>query len=237
MTFIGVDFSAAPIDQLMYALNATEGTDRYYRCRLNAATALYNTFSTSDGANGELIVTNTASSSAAAEYQYAHYAGSIFAEDSTAYYRTGSVAFPVSNQKISFRVDTASGVGSANVGRVNIPTRFAELSQTASDAIVLHLISTDATLTDADIWARVTHSDGTNNHVPVQVESVTDAFKPLRSSSSLASSTEAWNDETGMTKYQLTVQTSGGMDGSPEIALYVAKPSLTFYICPQPELA
>jgi hypothetical protein len=178
------------------------------------------------------LVTNSAATSEAAEYQYYYngwggLAGGMVA-DETSIYRDGSTAFP-SGQRTSLKVTTGSFAYRTQSAVFDMPLRYSELSNTGT--ITIHLLSSD-TLTDADIWATATYPDGTNKHTPNYVESVTEAFNPFRTGTPLTPNTESWTGRVAENRYEISLDTSAfpGSDSYPLIRIYVAKPNATLFI-------
>lgn len=205
-------------------------------CKINASATLVEEDFTKQGHRA--IITNTASTSAAAEYQYYNQGMHGAAEDDTSIYRDNSTAFP-SGQKISLKVVTSSVANAGAPFAFDVPTRYAELSNAASDNIKLYILSS-ATLYDSDIWAEVVYPDGTNaheyNYLSTRHTEILDT-----NGTELSTNTESW---TGMgspleNKYEINLDTSAdaGSDCVPIIRLYVAKASTTLYVCPTLELS
>jgi hypothetical protein len=202
---------------------------RLYNCKLNAATVLSSELSAKR--NLAIYTYNTADTSAAAEYQYHYESAEISVDDETSIYRNGSTAFP-SGTKTSLKcVTLAACIGPRFVG-FDFPTRYAELSNTASDTLRIYITSS-VVLTDAEVWADVMYPDSADSRTPNNAQSVAAAFNPLRTGTTLSTNTESWTG--GLTyKYHIDIDTSGnaGADCWPTIRVYVAKPSATIYFCP-----
>ena len=177
-----------------------------------------------------VLVANSATTSAAAEYQYYYQAGPDQVEDETSIYRDGSTAFP-SGQRISLKYVTGTAVSQEYPFVVEAPTRFAELSNAASDVLRVYILSS-AALTDADIRVEVIYPDGTNKHISNIAES--SDFDPFATGTTLTTNTEAWTGRTAENRYHIDIDTSGdaGADCVPSIRVHVAKPSATIYFCP-----
>jgi hypothetical protein len=118
-----------------------------------------------------------------------------------------------------------------------MPARYCELSSTASDNIRIYFanITSNADLTDTNLWATVSYPDGTNQH--------TFNLATNRNTDFLAAGTKhttdsgsAWKDGgsdlTGYDEQYMDIDTSGdvGADGVPIITIYCGEPSITFYI-------
>lgn len=174
-----------------------------------------------------LHATQSSTASADSEYQYAHVAAGIVVEDEVSIYRDGSTAFP-SGEKISLKAVTDAGATQAIPAWFELPTRYAELSNTASDLIRVYILSS-ASLTDLDVWAIAHYPDGTNKHVGNLV--TTKPTDILATGTTLDTNTEAWTGRTAEYRYQIDLDTSGdaGADCVPTIRLYVAKASATIY--------
>lgn len=202
------------------------------RCQLNASVAFSN--ENFYLPNQRMLITRSSSSSAAAEYQYHFKAPHGTVDDDTSFYRDGSTAFPDSSQKISLKCQTLSTASREMPFVFDYPLIYAPLSSTATDVLTLYILCS-ATLTDADVSAELLYPDGTNKNVSNRVESVTDAFDPLRTGSTLSTNTESWTGRTTENRYQVQLDTSGdaGADTVPSVLrVSVTKASTTIYFCP-----
>lgn len=181
--------------------------------------------------NHRMLVQNSSSVSAEAEYQYLYQAGGGQVEDETSIYRDGSTVFP-SGQKVSLKCVTSTLANVAEPFKFDAPVRYAELSDTASDKVRVYLLSS-ATLTDMDVWAELIYPDGTSKHIYNLVTSKTSDVLE-NSGTALTTNTETWTGRTTENRYQIDLDTSGdaGADCVPIIRVYVAKASTTIYFCP-----
>lgn len=177
------------------------------------------------------LITGTSNTSVAQEYQYCYGDGAGRVEETTAIYRDGSQSFP-SGQKISLDCNTTTLAAPGRPFVFDFPTRYAELSNTATDTLRLYFMCANA-LDDGDVWAEVIYPDGTNKHTPNYLSSVTNAFDPFRTAGSLDTNTEAWTGRTTENRYHIDIDTStdAGADCVPIIRVYVAKASTTIYFC------
>ena len=170
------------------------------------------------------------------EYQYLVGQAGCLVEDETSIYRDGSAAFP-STEKISLKCTTGTGHSKHVPFWFDCPTRYAELSSTASDVIRLYIMSSDTLNTD-DVWVEAIYPDGTTAYVSNAV-TTRPADILLDSTTPLDTNTEAWTGRTAENRYQIDIDTSGdpGADCVPTIRVYVAKASSTIYFCPTVELS
>jgi hypothetical protein len=157
-------------------------------------------------------------------------------ESSTSSYRNESVAFPGGN-KASLVIDTTTQANAA-LGREHsfqIPTRFAELSNTATDLITIYLSCNDA-LTDADIWFECLYPDGTNKNVFNRI-STRDTDYMGAGTALTTDSGSTWTSG-GSNKYRVEIDTSSdaGYDAVPVIWVFVAKQT-TIYLDTQIDLS
>lgn len=240
--FIGVDLTAVSgaSAYLLWGLGSSASYDviqvTFIGCQLATGLAdiveddLY-------GANKRVQAFNCSGLSADAEYQYYVNCDQSIAQENTSIYRTGSAAFPDSEQQISIQVDTAAHCSRYNPFWIDLPAMFAALSSASSNKLQIYLLSSDSGLTDQDVWAEVIYKHGTTKHVPVFLSTVNS--DPLASGTALTSDSTAWTGRTSETRYVIELDTSGtaGMDGYPIVRLYFGKASLTAYACPTVNLA
>lgn len=188
--------------------------------------------------NHTFLATNCGATSAEQEYQYFYSARGGVAEDETGIYRDNSTAFP-SGQKISLKVTTNAKPTVGGPFYFDLPTRYAELSNAASDNIKLYILSS-ATLYDSDVWAEVVYPDSADasayNYLSTRHTEILDT-----NGTELTTNTESW---TGLgspneNKYEISLDTSSdaGSDCYPIVRLYVAKASTTLYVCTDLELS
>jgi len=231
MRFYGVDLSTMS-GTLFTGVGAgnAEGLINvlFQNCKMHSSMDVFS--ETIYGPDVNVILTNSAATSAAAEsqYWYSGYGGD--AEDIDTIYRDGSTAFP-SGTKISLKC-TSTTLATRQVPlSFDMPTRYAELSNPATDTLRIYILSS-ATLYDSDVWTEVIYPDGINKHVPNYLSNrhgnVLDT-----NGTELVTNTEAWTGRTAENRYQIDLDTSddAGADSVPLIRVYVAKASATIYFC------
>ena len=233
----GCDFSALSSTSLVDAANADATNNRgdsweFYRCKLPSTfTSFWSAAPVNRG--HYVLAVNSAASSTAAEYQYFFENGLGYVEEETGIYRANSGGF-VSGQQISLKMVSYANVSPARLFMFDLPSRYAVLSNAASDTLSLYFICAD-TLTDADIFVDVVYADGTNKHTPNYLPSVANQFFPpeYRTGGALTTNTETWEGRTTQNRYQIDINTSStGSDCIPSLRVYVTRPNTTIYICP-----
>ena len=231
---IGVDLSIcnAAGDYLVSDMGNAAGEDMinisFHRCRLGASLAGF-TEELLYGANKRIEAYNCSSASSAAEYQFYINSDQHVAEDDTSTYRNESAAFTDGGQRASIKVTTAAHCSLANPFKIQLPTRWAALSNASTDTLRFFITSDDS-LDDAEVWIEVVAPDGTNKHIPNFYSSQnTDFF-----AAGTALTTDSTSTYTGgkTNKYQVDVATSGDVaaDCVPIAYLVVAKASSTLFI-------
>ena len=182
------------------------------------------------------LFTRCSDSSAAAEYQYflRAYGGDV--EDDSAIFRNEDEAFTESNQKISYKITTTSGVNLGAPLWFDFPIlRYSELSSASTDTLRFYITSNSA-LTDKDIYLEVSYPDGTNKQTPTFLTSapatVGGSLDVMAAATTLT--TDGASSWTGALSnlYQIDVDTSGdvGSDCQPIVKVYVTIPSVTIQI-------
>ena len=196
-------------------------------CKLNASLTGY-VEETLENYNHRVALTNSSATSAGAEYQFYTEAYGGVVEDDTGIYRDSSTAFP-SGQKISLKCVTDADATINSPFWFDFPTRYSTLSNTASDTITIHLISS-TTLYDSDVWVDVVYADGTNKHTYNILSSRHNNLLDTNGTG-LTTNTEAWTGRTSENRYQIDLDTStdAGSDCYPIVRVYVAKGSETIY--------
>lgn len=200
-------------------------------CKLSPSLTGYSQFDFVTGGQ-TLLITNSAATSAAAEHQYYFktWAGDV--QDDTQIYRDESTPFP-SGTKASLKATTLSNAGIGKPLVFDAPSRYADLSNVASDTIRIYFASTTV-LTDAEVWAEVSYPDGVNKHVYNTVSNrATDILSEGTTHTSDVVST--WMDGalslTGYNEYYMDIDTSvdSGTGCVPKIKIHITKPSTTIY--------
>ena len=196
-------------------------------CAMHASATWFD--STIAGTDVRVTAAACGTTSASAEYQYyaQAYAGSV--EDESGIYRDGSTAFPA-GAKTSLKCATLSTATPAAPFWFDFPTRYAELSNTASDTLRIYLQS-NTQLYDSDVWPEVTYADGTSpeirNFISARHTNILDT-----NGTELTTNTETWSGTAQTYQYQIDIDTStdAGSDCVPTTRMYVAK-SATIYFC------
>lgn len=235
--FSGCDFSSSAASYLAKAESTAKFAYKWTFLNCALPTTLVDFYSSRTiMAIADMLVAGCADSAGEAEYQYYVMNGQSQVEDETGFYRTGSRAYPVSGDKVCLKIVTGTEVVSSAEFTFNAPTRFAELANTATDTMRFYLLSSDSGLKHSDIRIEVSYADGTNTHVRNIAES--SAYSVFTAGTALTTNTEAWNSRTTETRYQIDVDTSGdvGADCVPTVRVYVAKPSITVYLCTDVDL-
>ena len=236
-TAIGCDLSSVTGSLWANGGNAADSDDviqvEYRGCKLPATEPAFVTETLASQAC-RLRMSNTSGSAAVAEYQFneTSFGGQVNQDD--AIYRDGSTAFP-SGAKISLACATLTTATKATPFWFDFPTRYAELSNAASDTLRIYLVSS-ATLYDSDVWAEVSYPDGTTkqlyNFLSTRHTNILDT-----NGTELTTNTEAWtNPPATPNYYQIDIPITDGSDCYPTIRMYVAKPSATIYFCPVVEI-
>lgn len=231
---IGVDLSdcAGALTDLADDTGEDAVWIRLERCTINASLTLPSNETMGDKHKVELY--NCASSAAAAEYGYQVYQGLNYAIDETTIYRDNSTAYPA-GQKVSLKCLTGANVNKFRPFSFTLPTRYAELSNTASDIIRVYLACATTLNTD-DVWIDISYPDGTNKQINTYLSGIP-SDPLLDSSTALDTSTETWFDDSegddvwAGNEYQIDIDTSGdaGADSVPIIWVYCAIGNTTIY--------
>ena len=235
--FVGVDLTAVDGWLIGEAGLGTAAEDGMYAkfqgCKLLSSVGFVE--EALSKSNYEVLITNCGDTVAGMEYQYFYKTFGVTVEEDTSIYRDNSTAFP-SGQQISLKCVTENFVVPVSPAFFALPSRYAELSSTATDTIRVHILSS-ATLTDGDVWLELSYQDGTvTTYNVIQDKSPQDVI--LGTGTPLTTNTEAWTGRTAENRYQIDIDTSGdpGADCVPIIRVYVAKASSTIYFCPTVEL-
>lgn len=224
------DFSGVTCTKIYSVGGEYVGTNIHLRrCKLPTGMTTISNHGSKYPTSRELI-TETADTSAAAEYQYRLEQGHNLLEDETSIYRNSSTAFP-SGTQISLKCTTSTQASHQSPFIIDFPTRYASLSTAGDDVLRIYLMSSSA-LTDADVRVEAIYADGTSKHQRNKARSAD--YDPFATGTTLTTNTETWTGYTSENRYQIDVDTSGdaGADCVPRIRVYVAKPSATMYFCP-----
>lgn len=241
----GVDCST--IDNVLFkdvgATSANDDTIEIFvdLCQLASGVAFTNEEFAST--NHRLIIQRSSDSDATAEYQYHIHAFGGDLNQDTSKFRGEDEAFPISSQKISYEIITNSSASLGSPFWFIFPdVKGIQLSAVANKKIALSITSA-VTLTDLDVYIRVTYPDGTNYAVanrlltcPVNIASCIDYM-----ATGTELDTDTGSSWTGAlaNEYIMEVDTASlaGSDSTPEIIVYVTKPSTTFYISSEPQVS
>ncbi len=216
-------------------INARQHTVRFHKCELNAGLIGFNS-STVINRKCDILVTNSSSDSAAAEYQYyqQNYAGEAEDQDDAGIHRDESTAYP-SGTKASIKAVTSSVCGLAEWFGMDFPARFAALSSASTDTIRIYFaVINTVTLTNTNCWAELIYPDGTNKqHYNCLPNRAADLFGAGVEHTTDSGST--WLDGVtplaGYNEYYMDLDTSvdPGADSVPVIRIYLTEPSVTVY--------
>lgn len=185
---------------------------------------------------GEVVVARSGTTSApAVEFQYhkAMMAGTV--DSDPAVIRRESTAFPSSNSKFSYKattVTTASRISLPFPVRFLLPTRYVKLSNVDRNKVRIYFTSTDATLTENDVYFGFTHR--TSADVTLSNHAYSGSGRAQLATAGIASlvdSVSVWTDAgdtplTGYTQYYAEVDaatTGTPADGPITIEVYVSK--------------
>lgn len=236
--FIGVDMSTLS-GTLVNGAGGAEAdngfTVSFEGCRVNSGVTFNNESLAS--LNQRVTAANCGSTGDEGEYQYhaEGFGGAV--DDIDTIYRDGSTAFP-GGSKTSLKCVTLSTADPSAPFWFDFPTRYAELSNTATDTLRIYLYSV-STLYDSDVWAEALYQDGTTK--PIYNFLSSRHGEPLDTNGTeLDTNTESWTGDAGTENYyQIDLDTftnDPGADCVPIIRLYVAKASATIYFCTSVDL-
>lgn len=185
----------------------------------------------------KFLMTNSSSSSAAAEYQFFQktWAGDVEDQDDTGIHRDESTAFS-GGTKVSMKVTTNSDCSKVRPVIFDFPAKFSALSNASTDTIRTYFaVSNATTLTDGNVWAELIYPDGTNkqtfNYLSNRVTDLLSTGTPHTDDSGSSTWKNGGSDLTAHNEYRMDLDTSGdvGADSVPIIRIYVAEPDVTIY--------
>lgn len=202
-------------------------------CKLNASVGFVEETLTNLGTS--ILVTNSSSTSSAAEYQfyYEDYFGSVEDQDDSGIHRDESTAFS-GGTKVSMKAVTKANASTGSSFSFDLHAIFAELSSASTDTIRVYFAST-STLTDNDVWVEMIYPDGTNknefNYITNQNADVIATGTTHTDDSGSSTWKDGGSDLAGSNEYRMDLDTSGnvGADGVPIIRVHIGKPSITVY--------
>lgn len=209
---------------------------RFNRCKLPSSWAA------SDGTpyrdKHEITVSNCSNTSAGAAAQYLYQSKDLKVEATTTIYRNNSTSIMPSDTQVGLLFTTGTVTDELRPSMYQFPTRWIDFSAGASDTVRIHIASNGA-LTDADIVVRMGYMDGTNKNAMNWVDAPTAFLEPLRSGTTLTTSSETWTGASGYAnKYQIELSTTGdaGIECIPVIFIWIFKSSLDAVFCPTLEV-
>ncbi len=234
----GVDISTMT-GYLLGAVGAAAGDDgidvRIHGCKRSADAGIVEEVFISPG--HRILVTNSAKTSAAAEYQFFQRTWMGDVEDEVTIRRADTTAFP-SGTDVSMKATTVAACTIGTPLMFDLPTRYALLSAASTDNIRIYFaVATGTTLTNTNCWAEVIYPDGTSEH---QYNSATNRASDIFAAGTTHtddSGASDWRDGAGAlsahNEYRMDIDTSGdvGADGVPVIRIYLAVPSVSVYFC------
>lgn len=214
---------------------------RLRNCQLNSSVTLYGTLLP----HSRFEMFNCDDSTGGGLHRFVVADGSGEATNNDSIYVTANPAFFEGSSKSSIKVTSTSSCTSVLPFRFELPTRYIDLSQSASDLVYINII-TEASLTDADISFRMIYPDGTTSVTPRHVKVVDnnsgEAWRnPLGSGTALnttgALGAGDWTGEGALTTpnyYRVELDTSSvaGSAFAPIIKVEVYTASITLYIDP-----
>lgn len=203
------------------------------KCTLNAGVDFHN--ETLKCQDQKILVTQSSSDSASAEYQHYFTTRGGTVEQATNIWRDESEPYYLSNKKVSLHAIGNSDTSLAIPFTFDFPTRKAALSGAAATDVVriyLAVINT-TTLYDDDIFVTLVYPDGTIKNVFHSINSLaTPSDNPndiFRTPAVLPTDTGSnWKDSggdlTGYNEYYMDLDTSAdvGADCVPKIVMHVA---------------
>jgi hypothetical protein len=221
---------------------ADDGIDARFRsCKLAVGVAFTNEdfFSLNQSA----VFSSCSDSDTEAEYQYHYHGhGGDINQDATIF-RNEDEAFPVSSQRISYKIETNAQASLISPLIFEFPdAKGVLLTQVGNKKVALSITSATA-LTNKDVYLVASYPDATNY---TTINELTTA--PLTDGGTLdflavaatlvVDSVSTWTG--GLTfNYILEVDTSSlaGQDSSPHIQVLITKPSTTFYLTSDPQVS
>ena len=234
----GVDLTAQGADylvELFSSSNSDAAFVHFENCKLSTSSLGPESGS---GVNQvqSMLLTNSATTSAGAEYQYFYRRGGYTAEDESGVYRTSTFAFP-SGDKTSYKVTTTADCYKGFPFTVTLKPRYVDLTNAASDTLTVHFASADA-LDNSQVFAVVrypTAADlsiaGSTDNAPAAVET---RLGLSGTPTSYTDNAEGWFNGPANT-YSLSVTVTGGAACVPVIDLYIAYDTgiNPLYVCPK----
>ena len=237
VSIVGVDLTPITGHLLAAAgLGATEDTIdvTIMGCKLNASLTGF-VEEAFVNPNKIMRVFNSSSSSAAAEYQFfiQQWTGTV--EDYTATYRDQSQAFD-GGTNVSIEAISNANASTFSPMVFDLPVRFAELSVGATDTLEIYLTS-DAALTDTDVWVELIYPDGTNKQTFNYFSTLN--ADPLAAGTTLTTDAVSTWTAGKTNKYVISASTAGdvGSDGVPIVRINVGIASTTVYFDTEAGLA
>jgi hypothetical protein len=196
---------------------------RFDNCKLAASVAFTNEDFKAYGQRA--LFTRCADTASAMEYQYHLHAFGGDVDDDTSQFRTQDTAFTLSNQKVSYKIESNSDATLGTPLWFDFPmSSYAALSSTSTMAFY---INSSVALTDKDIYITVSYPDGTtyttNRQVNSAPQTVGGTLDLLATATALATdSSSTWNVVSG-NNYQIELDCVSGADCQPMVTVYVTK--------------
>lgn len=218
------------------SIDSRVGNHTAYNCKLGGS----QTLATADSHNGEFTAINTASTSAAAEYQFLYINAQTSVEDESGIYRNATHSF-AAGVKVSYKVATYSEINKSNPFVLTLQPRYADLTNAASDTLTVHFASADA-LDNSQVFAVVRYPTAADLMVMSHTDNAPTAIETRLgikgTPTDYTDNAEGWTGAPANT-YSLSVTTSGGAECAPVIDLYIAYDTNTnpLYVCPKIEVS
>lgn len=136
----------------------------------------------------------------------------------------------------SFKITTDSDCNKSNPFFFDIPSKFIDLSNAASDTVRIYFARQTGTLSDTEIWAEVLYPDGTNKNVWNSASNRNSDILASGTTHTDDSGSSDWEDNgvdlTSWNEYRMDVSTTGDAGAAcvPIIRIYVAIDTSTDYI-------
>jgi len=232
----GCDFSTVTGSALKdWGSSATQDTGNIFMdgCRFGAGFSYTDTVAPIRP-TFECTFVNCSAASGSAPYQYYRQTWGASLEDETGIYRDDSIA--IDGTKLSYKLTSNANCYPGKPAVFELPTRFAALSNAASDVLTVHILSA-TTLNDDDVFITVSYPDGTNKHIYNVVSS--EPASIFSTPAALTSTTETWTGRTTENRYKIDIDTSSdaGADSVPIITAFVTLASTTIYFCSTVEVS
>tara|TARA_R110000772_G_scaffold257672_1_gene374601 strand:- start:1535 stop:2911 length:1377 start_codon:yes stop_codon:yes gene_type:complete len=189
------------------------------------------------------VFSGCSDSDIAAEYQYHYHGHGGDINQDTTIFRNEDEAFPVSTQKISYKIETNTQASLLSPLILDFPdAKGVLLTQTGNKKIALSITSASA-ITDKDVYLVASYPDATNytkiNELTTAPVTDGGTLDFLATATALTiDSSSTWTGGLAF-NYVLEVDTSSlaGQDSAPHIQVLITKPSATFYLTSEPQVS